>query len=39
MQFRSLFNKENDRFEKGYTVDYKSGLKNAVIKINDKHTT
>lgn len=33
MQFRSLFNKENDRFEKGYTVDYKSGLKNAVIKI------
>ena len=33
MQFRGLFNKENDRFEKGYTVDYKSGLKNAVIKI------
>ena len=33
MQFRGLFNKENDRFEKGYTVDYKSGLINAVIKI------
>ena len=33
MQFRGLFNKENDKFEKGYTVDYKSGLKNAVIKI------
>lgn len=33
MQFRGLFNKANDRFEKGYTVDYKSGLKNAVIKI------
>lgn len=33
MQFRGLFNKENDRFEKGYTVDYKSDLKNAVIKI------